>query len=122
MPQAPNVDGLPVWLQVFVSVAFVLSTIWVALRGYKRTLEREPPGAAQTLVAAFPDMTTFRQLTDQCRILSQYVDSLSAELREHTHFMRDEIEVQREMCMRMRELKEEIIRSDRQRFRDFPGT
>jgi hypothetical protein len=115
VPQAPNVDGLPVWLQVLVSVAFVLATMFVAAQGYRRRLEREPPGAGQTVLAAFPDMSAVRQLTDMCRVLSGEVQKLDSSMIDHTHYMRDKIEVDRELCMRLRELREEIIRSDRQR-------
>lgn len=115
MPQAPNVDGLPVWLQVTVSLAFVLITGWVGWVGYLKRVEREPPGAAQTLVAAFPDMAAVRQLTEQCRLLCHAVESLDSGLRDNTHYLRNKLEVDAELSSRVRELRDEIVRSDRQR-------
>lgn len=115
VPPAPNVDGLPPWLQVLLSLAFILTTMFVAVQGYRRRLEREPPGAGQTVVAAFPDMTAVRQLTDVCRVLCGEVQKLDSSMVDHTHYLRDAIEVHRELCMRVRELREEIIRSDRQK-------
>lgn len=116
MPEHLNVDGLPLWLQVLVSIAVVLATFFAAFRGYNKVVEREPPGAAQTVLATIPDMSAVRQLSDICRVLCGEVEKLDATLRDHTHYLRDKIEVDREVCMRLRELKEEIIRSDRQRF------
>lgn len=113
-PAAPNVDGLPVWLQVVVSLIFVFATIVAAFMGYRKLDRREPTGAAQTVLASIPDMTAVRQLTDQCRVLCQQVESLDQTFRDHTHYLRNKIEIDQEMCMRLRELKEEIIRSDKQ--------
>jgi hypothetical protein len=92
-----------------------LGAIIAAFLGYRKRAEREPGGAAATVLASLPDMSAIRQLTDQCRILSQHVESLCSEMRDHTHYLRDKIEVDREVCMRVREMKEELIRSDRQR-------
>jgi predicted membrane-bound mannosyltransferase len=113
-PSAPNVEGLPPWLQVIVCVPFALALMIGALRTYKKAELREPAGASQAVVAAFPDMTAVRQLTDQCRVLSEHVDSLNATLRDHTHYLRNKIEVDQEVCQRLRELRDEIVRHDRQ--------
>lgn len=117
-PAAPNVEGLPVWLQVVVSMAFVIVTGWAAARGYSKRAEREPRGAAATVLASFPDMSAVRQLNDVCRILCGEVEKLEGSIRDNTHYMRDKIDTDRELCARLRELKEEIIRSDRQRFHE----
>lgn len=113
---APNVDGLPAWLQVFVSLAFALTLIWGAFATYRKRVDREPTGAGQTIIASLPDMSAVRDLNEQCRILCLAVQGLAADMNDHTHYLRDKIETDRELCMRLRELKEEIIRSDRQRF------
>jgi hypothetical protein len=113
-PAPPNVEGLPPWLQVLVCVPFALALLIASFRTYRKAEAREPAGAAQTVVAAFPDMTAVRQLTDQCRVLAEHVDSLNATFRDHTHYLRNKIEIDQELCMRLRELKEEIVRSDRQ--------
>lgn len=122
MPNPPNVDGLPVWLQVTVSLAFILATMAVAFAGYRRLERREPVGAAQTVLASIPDMSSVRQMVDVCRVLCVKIESLDDTMRDHTHYLRDKIEVDRELCMRIRELKEEIVRSDRQLAQRHPPT
>jgi hypothetical protein len=113
VPQAPSIDGLPLWLQVLVTFIFVVTTAGAAFLGYRSRVEREPVGAATTVLAAFPDLTAIRQLTDQSRILCDHVERLDVSMRDHTHYLRDKIEVDRELCMRMRELKEEMVRPRR---------
>jgi hypothetical protein len=115
VPQPPNVDGLPIWLQIAVSLIFVGTTALMAMLGYRKALEREPSGAATTVLASIPDMSSVRNLTDVCRILCGEVEKLDSTMRDHTHYLRDKIEVDREVAMRLRELREEIVRSDRQR-------
>lgn len=110
MPQAPNVDGLPPWLQIVLSFIFIMTTAAVAFVGYRRRLEREPGGAATTVLAAFPDMTAVRQLTDQTRILCEHVDRLDGTMRDQLHYIRNKIDVDTELCVRLRELKEELAR------------
>jgi hypothetical protein len=117
VPQAPNTDGLPVWLQITVSLIFVAITAFMAFIGYQRRLDREPPGAASTVFAAIPDMSAVRQLTDQARIVAEHLDRVDASLRDNVHYLRDQIDVMRENSVRMRELREEIVRSDLQRAR-----
>lgn len=114
-PQAPDVAAGPLWLQLVVAIAFCFATIAAAVIGYRKRVDREPPGAAATVLASIPDMSAIRHLTDVCRLLSVHVESLNATFRDHTHYLRNKIEVDQELCQRMRELKEEIIRSDRQR-------
>ena len=115
-PAAPNVDGLPTWLAVLVSLIFGLATIGAAVGGYRKRADREPGGAGNTVLASIPDMSAIRQLTDQSRILCQQIESLEASMRDHTHYLRNKIETDQELCQRLRELKEEIARSDRQHF------
>lgn len=115
VPQPPNVDGLPLWLQIVLSLLFVVTTAGIAFVGYRQRLEREPSGAATTVMAAFPDMTAIRQLTDTCRLLCQNVEQLNATLTDHTHYLRNKIDVDAELAHRARELTDEIIRSERQR-------
>lgn len=109
-PQAPNVDGLPGWLQILVSITFLLITGGIAVRGYNKRVEREPGGAAQTVLAHIPDMGPMRHLGDVCTRLSACVESLESATRELTHFLRDLEQTEREVCQRLRELKEEMRR------------
>lgn len=115
-PAAPNLEGVPPWLQVIVCVPFALALLLGAIANYRKKVDREPPGAAQTVLAAFPDMSAVRQLTDTCRELCHQFDRFESSFRDHTHFLRNKIEIDQELCQRLRELKEEIARSDRQRF------
>lgn len=116
-PQAPNITGGTPSVQIIVALTFMFATIVAAWLGYRGRVEREPSGAAATVVAAFPDMTAVRQLTDQCRVLCGHVESLDATIREMTHHIRNGTETNNEVCQRLRELKEEIVRSDIQRSR-----
>jgi hypothetical protein len=104
---APDLGAQPLLVQVIGAVGIGLGALLTAYMGYRKRVEREPPGAAQTVVAAFPDLTTIRQLTDQCRILCEHVAALTTEMSDHTHYLRNKIEVDRELCQRLRENKEE---------------
>lgn len=110
MQEGLNLGGQPLLIQVVVAIVIGLGTLLTAYLGYRKRFEREPAGAAQTVVAAFPDMGAIRSLTDVCRVLCGEVVKLESTMRDHTHYLRDKIEVDRELCMRLREHKEEMIR------------
>lgn len=110
MPQAPNVDGLPVWLQVVVSLVFVFATAAMAYRGLQKRTEREPQGAAQTVLASIPDMGAVRHLADVCVRLIHAVEGLETCIAELTHHERNHIEAERELCARLREVRERMDR------------
>lgn len=119
MPSPPNIDGLPIWLQVFVTLAFGLATILVAVKGYFR---KEPPPAAAILAdgrdgqvqqvasSVIADMGAVRHLADVCIHLTGQIESLENAIREQTHWTRNKYELDREVCARLRELREEIAR------------
>lgn len=130
-PEGFNLGAQPLVVQIIASIGIALGAAIAAFRGYRKRVEREPPGAAATVLAAIPDMSPIRALNDTCRMLCREVEKLESSvrdltsetsklestLRDHTHWFRDKIEVDRELCMRLRELKEEIVRSDQQRSR-----
>lgn len=105
-PDAPNVDGLPPWLRIILSVAFALALIVGSWRSYRKTFDREPTGAAQTVLAAIPDMGALRHLADVCTRMTACIESLESSVREHTHHIRNQSDIDREVCARLREVKE----------------
>lgn len=109
MPQAPNTDGLPPWLQITVSIIFCLVTLAVALKGYRRGPEANPTEPKAT-IAHLADMGAVRSLTDACYSLEREVATLCRLMSDQTHYLRDEIDVDRELCQRLRELREHLER------------
>lgn len=109
MPQAPNVEGLPQWMQIAVSITFVIVTLVIAARGYKSGTE---PTVTQpnATIAHLADMGAVRHLSDVCHQLHGAVVSLERAIEDQTHFMRSHIEVEREICQRLRELRERLDR------------
>lgn len=90
MPSAPNIEGLPLWLQITMSVAFALATIWMAVKGYVPK-PKLPPGAdnAQIIGAQFADMGAIRRLGEICIELGTQMEGLEAAIREQTHWTRE---------------------------------
>ncbi len=121
MPNPPNIDGLPLWLQICITVLFGLATLFVAAKGYFSST-RGGEGAAmlsgsagaqpiqQVQSAAIADMGAIRHLSDVCIILSGKIESSEQATREHTHWLRSQHELDREICARLRELKEALER------------
>lgn len=109
MPEAPNVDGLPVWLQVAVSLVFGIVTLAVGLKGYLNRPDPTPPGT-QPAFAQIIDASAIRNLTETCQHLSAEVQSLERSIVDHCHYVRQSIEVNREVCQRLRELRERMDR------------
>lgn len=108
MPQPPNVDGLPGWLQITITLLFGIATLAVAVNGYRR---RQPDPIVAAPMAHIADMTAIRSLTDACHNLTGAIVSLERSIDDHTHFERQTAELQREICQRLRELKERLDRS-----------
>lgn len=125
MPLAPNVDGLPLWLQVVVSLLFGISTLFVAIQGYNK---RKPEGAVmlapapddgamrQAQSAMIVDMAVIRNLATVMSSTCVQLESLEKATREHTYWVRTQHELEREVAARLRELREalEEARHDRQ--------
>ena len=112
MPQQPPIDGLPVWAQVLISIIFGVAALAVAFKGYfTKSGPRDEPGATATIAgAALLDNLTIRQLSDQFAHLSGDVISLERELKDNTHWLRTKHEQDREVCARLRELRETLDR------------
>jgi hypothetical protein len=108
VPNAPNVDGLPVWLQVLVYVGFVAFTGLVAFTGYRKRVDREPPGAASTMIGMIPDMAAIRHLSDCVIRLTAAVEHLQGTLEDHTHHMRNNVEVTRDLGQHVKDNTTEL--------------
>lgn len=110
MPQAPNVDGLPDWLKIVVTLVFGIATLFAIFRGYKGGVERSTAGSATTTIAHLADMGAVRNLTDTCHNLDTHVIGLERAVGELIHFIRAQTELDREICQRLRELREAMDR------------
>lgn len=110
MPIAPNVDGLPVWLQIALSAVFALMTILVAVRGYRNGAVQDRREDPKTTIAHLADMGAVRHLSDTCNNLNASVIALDRSVSELTHWLRDQNEIEREVAQRLRELREVMDR------------
>jgi hypothetical protein len=117
MPQAPNIDGLPLWLQITVTILFGLATVFMAIRGYNRSPSQ--PAASMVVSgenvhqlhsAAIADMGAIRHLSDVCIQLTGKLESLEQAVRDQTHWTRNEYELNREICEKLRTLREALDR------------
>lgn len=119
MPTLPETSGLPVWAQILVSLLVCLATLGVAFKGYFSGDKTKPEikGDQQTTMtlaaATLMDMGTLRHLSDTVVQLNSAVIALTDAVNESTHYNRNEVEVQRELCGRLRALCEEIERAGR---------
>jgi hypothetical protein len=119
VPTLPATDGLPVWAQILVSLLVCLATLGVAFKGYfsgdkTKSSATGDQHTTMTLAAAtLMDMGTLRHLSDTIVQLHGAVLSLTDAVNESTHYNRNEVEVQRELCGRLRALCEEIERQGR---------
>ena len=124
MPATPALDGLPLWLQVLVTIIFGAATLGVAFKGYKNAPSNATPvkssdQANQILGATIMDNMTLRLLSDSVVHLTGAVVALQSSVDESTHFTRNQVEVLREVCGRLRDLADEMERQGReQRIRD----
>ena len=104
MPQPPNVDGLPGWLQVLITLVFGAVTLIVAMRGYRAPAREENGNGVFTDAA-------HRHLAESIHHLNGSIVSLQRSIEDHTHFERQSAELQRELNQRLRELKERLDRN-----------
>lgn len=109
MPQPPNVDGLPGWLQITITLLFGVVTLVVGIRQYQRRPRDDMP-MMQAPMAHLADMGAIRHLADTNHALAGEVVSLERCLSELTHHTRQGNEISRELCQRLREVKERLDR------------
>lgn len=115
MPTTPPTDGLPVALQILVTLIFGVVALAIAFKGYFTKGERPAVSAAEPqtaalLAATIMDTGAVRHLSDVCIRLTGAVDKLTDAMEENTHHKRNGIELEREICARLRELREELER------------
>lgn len=111
--QPPHIDGLPVAWQLVISLIFGLAALGAAYKGYFKREERgvtAEPQTAAIMGAMIADMGAVRQLSDVCIRLTGAVEMLMKAIDEATHHERNNVEISREMCARLRELVEELQR------------
>lgn len=112
MPTLPATDGLPIWAQVLVSILVCVATLAVAFKGYFGKGEGRSKGeeSATLAGASVLDNLSMRQLSDALAHLSNDVVNLERTMGENTHWVRCKHEQDREICQRLRELREELER------------
>lgn len=118
MPSAPPIDGLPLWAQIVITMIVGLGTLAIAVKGYlikdtSKTVEAANPATAAIMSGAIADMGAIRHLSDVSIRLSGCVDKLTDAIEEATHYARMQYELDREVCARLRELREVIERMPR---------
>jgi FKBP-type peptidyl-prolyl cis-trans isomerase 2 len=104
MPNAPNIEGLPVWLQIAITALFGIITLIVGLRGYtgRDKLAATPQSAV--------DVATLHRLIDSNHALAGELINLERSIGEHMHHMRQNNDLSREICQRLREVRERLDR------------
>jgi hypothetical protein len=116
VPSQPPIDGLPLWAQLVISFVIGLATLLVAAKGYlvkehkQQGLVPEGSQSAAILGASIADMGAIRNLSDCVVRLDASVQALTRCIDESTHYERNNVEISREMCARLRELAEELQR------------
>ena len=89
MPNAPNIDGLPLWLQIVISLIFLSVTVAVAVQGYNRREPKTLGENAQIIGAQIADVGAFRHLADVTAQLVRSTEELMAETRDVARIMDD---------------------------------
>jgi hypothetical protein len=106
----PAIDALPVWAQILITILVGCATLGIALKGYlsKATpsVVPESPATAAIMAATIADMGAIRNLSDVCIRLTTAVEMLMHSVDDHTHYKRNNLDLDRELCARLRELKE----------------
>lgn len=109
--QLPDTTGLPVWAQILVSILICVGALAAAFSGY---FKKTPPPTEATLAtvagATLMDNLSIRQLSDALAVLSNDVVSLEREMKDNIHWTRTKVEQDREICQRLRELREALDR------------
>jgi hypothetical protein len=115
VPTQPPLDGLPHWVQITISMLIGVATLGVAFSGYfkKSETKGEQSTTATIAAATLMDNLSIRQLSDQLAHLSNDVVSLERAMGDNTHWTRSKWEQDREVCQRLRELREVLDRLER---------
>lgn len=117
MTQPPHIDGLPLWAQIAISLLFGLAALGAAYKGYftrsKPDVQAGDKQTAAILGASIADMGAIRHLSDCVIQLQGTIERLRSALDEHTHHERNSIELERELCARLRELREVLEKKRR---------
>jgi hypothetical protein len=89
-----------------------VATLGVAFRGYfsKASEKTDTAHTAMVAGATLMDNISIRLLSEAISNLSGEVVSLERELKDNTHWVRSKHEQDRELCQRLRELKEAMER------------
>jgi hypothetical protein len=110
VPTQPPIDGLPLWAQLAISFLIGLATLGVAFKGYlvkdKPTLSPSEPQSAAIMAATIADMGAIRNLSDCVVRLDASIVAMTRQIEEEIHYRRTAIELDREVCARLRELRE----------------
>lgn len=119
MPNPPPLDGLPLWLQIVLTLAFGGAALGVAYKGYfiKDKHPDVQSGDKQTaaiMAATIADMGAIRHLSDCVVRLTGVIETLTRAVEEQAHHERNSNDTMREMCARLRGLSEELVRQGMQ--------
>lgn len=110
MPNQPPIEHLPVVWQIIISLIIGVATLGVGFKGYfikdKPRLTASEPQSAAIMAATIADMGAIRNLSDCVVRLDASIVSLTRSIDEETYHKRNGIELDREMCARLRELRE----------------
>lgn len=110
VPTQPPLEGLPLWAQIIISLAIGLATLGVAFKGYfNKDKPDVAPGDKQTaaiLAASIVDMGAIRNLSDTVIRLDASVQRLIDTMTDAAHYERNNNEINRELCARLRALAE----------------
>jgi len=118
VPTLPDTSALPVWAQILVSILVCLGTLGVAFKGYFKKSDEATVTAQTTATlagATVMDNLSIRMLSDAIANLSNDVVSLERCMTEHNHWLRNKIDLDKEVAQRLRELREVL---ERERLRE----
>jgi hypothetical protein len=110
VPSQPPIDGLPLWAQLAISFVIGLATLLVAFKGYlvkdKPAYSPSQPQSAAIMAATIADMGAIRNLSDCVVRLDASVVTLTRAIEDQTHYKRNNLDLEAEICARLRELNE----------------
>lgn len=104
------------WAQILITVIIGIGTLGASLKGYfgNKNLPAATNQTASIAGASVVDNAIFYRLVETVVVLNSNVVGLNTTVAESTHHNRNEIDLLREMCQRLRELVEEMERQGRE--------